>query len=75
MRVVSLLLVPVLALAGCAAESRSAPVSLSRSSNAPSSTEPEAANSLPRGSATQAPLTSPVGNIGGTRVGPARASY
>ena len=72
---VFLLLLPALALAGCAAESRTPPTSTSRASAAPSSTEPEAANSLPRGSSVQAPLTGPVGNVGGTRVGPARTGY
>ena len=75
MRIPVLLMLPALALAGCAAESRTAPTSSSRLSNGPSSTEPEAANSLPRGSATQAPLTPQVGNIGTTRVAPARTGY
>ena len=73
MRILSLMLLPVLAIAGCAQESRMAPVSTTRSSAGPSSTEPEPPNSLPRGASVQAPLTGPVGNVGGARVGPSMA--
>lgn len=69
MRLTPLLLLPILAVAGCAAESRLAPVSTAGSGGA--SSEPEPSNSLPRGSSVMAPLTGPVGNIGTTRVGPA----
>ena len=75
MRIVVLLMLPALVLAGCAAETRTPPASTSRVTNGPSSTEPEAANSLPRGSSTQAPLTPPAGNVGTTRVAPARTGY
>ena len=65
------LVLPLLAVVGCAAESRQAPVSsLSPASIGPSSHEPEPANSLPRGSAVDAPLTGQVGTVGATRVGP-----
>ena len=73
MRLLPLLLLPVLAVAGCAAESTAPPVSTSRTSSGPSSIDPQSPNSLPRGSSVQAPLTGPVGNIGTTRVGPATA--
>lgn len=76
MRVATLLLLPVLALAGCAAESRMAPVTSSRVTGGAASQEPEPPNSLPRGSAVAAPLTPAAGNIGTTRVGPAaRTGY
>lgn len=77
MRIVPLMLLPVLAVAGCAAESRTPPMSTTRSSAGPASTEPEPANSLPRGASVQAPLTGPIGNLGTTRVGPstARGAY
>lgn len=66
-----LLLLPLLAFAGCAAESRQAPVSsLAPASPGASSQEPQPANALPRGSAVDAPLTSPAGDVGTTRVGP-----
>lgn len=69
MRVTALLLLPILAVAGCAAESRREPVSTANAGSA--ATEPQSPNSLPRGSSVMAPLTSPVGNVGTTRVGPA----
>jgi len=76
MRVATLMLLPILAVAGCAAESRMAPVSSSRTSAGAASQEPEPVNSLPRGSSVAAPLTGPVGNVGTTRVGPApRTGY
>ena len=62
----------LLILAACAAESRVQPVSTSGtfgSGPAPSSKEPESSNSLPNGSATDAPLTGTVGTLGGTRPG------
>ena len=71
MRILPLLLVPMLAFAGCAAESKVPPMSSSRNSPGAASQEPEPANSLPRGSSVNAPLTGPVGNLGTTRVGPA----
>jgi len=74
MRILPLLLVPMLAFAGCAAESKAPPVSTSRNSPGAASQEPEAANSLPRGAAIDAPLTSQVGNMGTTRVGPSAPS-
>lgn len=73
MRTAILLMLPLLAVAGCAEESRLAPVSTARGSSGSSVSEPEPANSLPRGSAVSAPLTGPVGNIGTTRVGPSTA--
>lgn len=69
MRVMPLLLLSLFALAGCNAESRLAPVSTANAGSA--ATEPESPNSLPLGSSVMAPLTSSVGNIGTTRVGPA----
>jgi len=68
-------MVAVLLLAGCAAESKAPPISTSSSGTGPSSQAPQAPqapNSLPRGSAVQAPLDPPQGNISTTRVGPAR---
>ncbi len=73
MRIAILLMMPVLAVAGCAAESRLAPVSTAGNSSGSSMSEPEPANSLPRGSSVSEPLTGPVGNVGTTRVGPAAA--
>ncbi len=72
MRVTTLLLLPLLAIAGCAAESRLEPVSTANAGSA--ATEPEPPNSLPRGSSVMAPLTTSVGNVGTTRVGPATAA-
>ena len=65
------LMLPLLAVMGCTAESQQAPVSsLSPASIGPSSQSPQPSNSLPEGSAVNAPLTGPVGNVGTTRVGP-----
>lgn len=76
MRVATLLLLPVLALAGCASESRVTPVTSSRVTGGAASQEPEPANSLPRGSAVVSPLTPAAGNVGNTRVAPAaRTGY
>ena len=76
MKTTTLLMLPLLLAAGCAAESRQAPVSsLSPASPGASSQEPQPTNSLPRGSAVDAPLTGQVGNVGSTRVGPATAPY
>ena len=76
MRLATLLILPILAVAGCAQESRTTPVSTSRTSSGPASAEPEPTNSLPRGAAVQAPLTGPFGNVGTTRVAPApRTGY
>ncbi len=69
MRVAALLLLPLLAVSGCAYESKAPPVS---TSSGGSSKEPEPANSLPLGSAVDEPLTGRTGNVGTTRVGPAR---
>lgn len=74
MRILPFLLLPMLAVAGCSAESMAPPVSTSRNSPGAANQEPEAANSLPRGAAVNAPLTSQIGNIGTTRVGPAAPS-
>lgn len=71
MRILPLLLLPMLAFAGCAAESKAPPMSSSRNSPGSGEQEPEPPNSLPRGSSVDAPLTSRVGNIENTRVGPA----
>lgn len=71
MRMTALLLLPVLATAGCTAESHLAPVSTAGNSSGSASTEPEPSNSLPRGSSMMEPLTGPAGNIGTARVGPA----
>lgn len=73
MRILPLLLLPMLAFAGCSAESKAPPMSSSRNSPGSSEQEPEPANSLPRGSSVDSPLTGRVGNIGSTRVGPATA--
>ena len=79
MRTHLLLLLPMLAIAGCAAESRTAPMSTSFNPSGPSATEPEPANSLPRGAVVQGAITNPSGNVGTTRVGPsfapARGAY
>ena len=71
MRILPSLLLPMLAFAGCSAESTAPPMSTSRNSPGAASQEPEPSNSLPRGASVDAPLTGPVGNIGNTRVGPA----
>ena len=70
MRILPLLLVPMLAFAGCAAESKAPPVSSSRNSQGSAEQEPEPPNSLPRGASIDSPLTGRVGNIENTRVGP-----
>ncbi len=73
MRASAFILAGLLCIVGCADESRKAPVSTARSNaGAPGNTEPEPPNSLPRGSVVDAPLTTPVGNVGTTRVAPAR---
>ena len=71
MRFIMLAILPITLLAGCADESRQAPVSTAFRGVGPGETEPEPANSLPRGAAVDGPLTGRVGNIGTTRVGPA----
>lgn len=71
MRITMLAILPIILLAGCADESRQAPVTTAFRGVGPGETEPEPANSLPRGAAVDAPLTSRVGDIGNTRVGPA----
>ena len=61
---------PLLALASlgaCAFESTAPPVS---SATASRTAEPQPPNSLPDGSAVNAPLTPGAGNIATTRVGP-----
>ena len=67
MRVAALMLMTAFAF-GCAQESKAPPVSVSSGGM---EKEPEPANSLPRGSAVDEPLTGQVGNVGTTRVGPA----
>ncbi len=62
---------PMIALAGCAEESRLAPVSTAFGGMGPSMSEPEPANSLPRGSSVGEALKGRVGNLENTRVGPA----
>ena len=71
MRFTTGLMLLTVALAGCSAESRQAPVSTSRLTGGSASSEPEPSNSLPRGSSVMAPLTPPAGNVDTTRVGPA----
>ena len=74
MRTSTLLLLPVLAVAGCAAESTAPPTSTTPRSAGAANQEPQPPNSLPRGSVTDDPLTSRFGNVGTTRVGPAAPS-
>ena len=71
MRFSILAALPIIVLAGCAEESRLAPVSTAFGGMGPSMSEPEPANSLPRGSSVGSALTGPVGNLENTRVGPA----
>lgn len=66
----AVLLLVVLSLAACAQESKAPPISTN--AVGPSSQMPQAPNSLPRGSAVNAPLDPVQGNLGTTRVGPAR---
>lgn len=66
-------ILPLLAVAGCAEESHLAPVSTASGSAGPSMSEPEPANSLPRGSTVSEPLTGRVGNVGTKQVGPSAA--
>ena len=72
MRLSMILMCSMIGLAGCAAESRLAPRSTDMAGGGSSSVEPESSNSLPRGSSVNRPLTSPVGDIGTTQVGPSR---
>ena len=75
MRSYFLAALPLLALAGCGSQASQMP----STSNAPTpalsggaqNKAPEAANSLPPGSQTNAPLTPTVGDVNSTRVGPA----
>ncbi len=71
MRISILAILPMIIFAGCAEESRLAPVSTAFRGSGPSSSESEPANSLPLGSAVSEPLTGRIGNVGNTRVGPA----
>ncbi len=71
MRTTMLAILPIVLLAACADESRQAPVSTAFRGSGSASTEPEPVNSLPRGASVDAPLTSRIGNIENTRVGPA----
>ncbi len=71
MRFSILAILPMVALASCAQESRQAPVSTAFGGMGPAETEPEPANSLPRGAAVDEALTGRVGNLNSTRVGPA----
>ena len=67
-------LLAVLAVAGCAAGSQAPPSSSVRPLAAgSSSSEPQPSNSLPQGSSVNAPLTPSAGDVGSTRVGPARS--
>ena len=70
MRSIISVLVSFLAVAGCAQESRQMPVT-SSTTGGPASKEPEAANSLPRGSAINGPLAPAYGDINTVQVGPA----
>ena len=71
MRFTVLAFLLMIAFAGCAEESRLAPVSTAFGGMGPSMSEPEPANSLPRGSSVGEALTGRVGDVGNTRVGPA----
>lgn len=71
MRIMMLAVLPIILLAGCADESFQAPITTSFRGVGPGETEPEPVNSLPLGAAVDAPLTSRIGNIGNTQVGPA----
>jgi hypothetical protein len=62
------MLLPILVIAGCSAESRRAPVSSANASGGSSHSEPESANSLPRGAAVSEPLTGVAGNVQTSRV-------
>jgi len=57
MRFSILAILPMVAFAGCAQESHQAPVSTAFGGMGPTSTEPEPANSLPRGAAVDGALT------------------
>lgn len=57
-------------LAACADESRAPPVSTDSSRIMPSSQMPQSPNSLPQGSAVNAPLTGRAGDVSTVRVGP-----
>ncbi len=74
MRFTLLAVLPMVALAGCAEESRLPPVSTAFRGSGSSMSEPEPANSLPRGSSVSEPLTGSVGDVGNTRVGPATSA-
>ena len=67
-----LLILPLalLALAGCARESTAPPISTAPVGDASQMPQPQ--NSLPLGSAVDAPLDPSAGNVGTTRVGPSR---
>lgn len=74
MRLYILAVLPVLALAGCGDQSRQPPTSTAGPGalgQSPQQTEPESANSLPKGAQVNSPLTPNAGNINDTRVGPA----
>lgn len=75
MRPFILAALPILVLAACGRQSTMPPTTTSAPSptlsGSPASKAPEAANSLPNGSQTDAPLTPAAGNIDTTRVGPA----
>ncbi len=71
MRFIMLAILPMIAVAGCAEESHLAPLSTAFGGMGPSMSEPEPANSLPRGSSVNEALTGRVGNLENTRVGPA----
>ncbi len=67
---IAVLSLVVLSLAGCAQDSKAPPVSTN--TIGPASQMPQPPNSLPRGSAVDAPLDPAQGNLGTTRVGPSR---
>jgi len=74
LRLVAVLSLTVLTLAACSQESKAPPVSTDTGglSGGSSSQMPQPPNSLPLGSAVNAPLDPGAGNVGTTRVGPSR---
>jgi hypothetical protein len=67
----SIMMMSVLALAGCAGLSHEPPVSTAQSmAGGPPSQMPQSPNSLPLGSQVSAPFTPDVGNVSTMRVGP-----
>jgi hypothetical protein len=67
----ALMLMSVVALAGCAGLSHEPPVSTAQSmAGGPPEQMPQSPNSLPPGSQVSAPFTPDVGNVSTLRVGP-----